>query len=143
MTDIQNRWESKIERAVNEIEGRGASKRNSRSIELPPWFPYICFLVLGVFIANIYLSGSSYHEDSAPQEFQTGGKVALLMMAEDIEHFRKMNGRLPDAIPGALQNLMDVSYQKLSDDEFRLEVEHYRAKIRVGNGKELLEVEES
>ena len=113
-------WEQNIAKAMNEIEGDGRGQRGGGGFSLPDWVPYGLCLVFGFLLADLLLNERGVHSINETREYATGGKVALLMVAEDVQSYWESYGSLPKDVPSPLASVMAVTYEKLSDKEFRL-----------------------
>jgi hypothetical protein len=115
-----DRWKDSIDEAVEELDtGRQTSKK-THSFSLPSWIAYPTLLVLGFFIINGLLADKPAHPVNAERSYYSGGKVALLIAAEDIEHYRNQNGDLPDSLPEAIPRTLNIDYEITDKTHFRL-----------------------
>jgi len=115
-------WEQSIANAIDEIDnpkGRDASKF---IINIPSWAPYFLCLVLGFLIADLWLNNHSGYSQDSSRHTVKGGKVAVLMVAEDIQTFLNENGELPNKAPGHLADDFNIKYIKLDQQHFKLEM---------------------
>lgn len=109
-----NRWNQNIDRAMHEINGSGRTIR-SGGVTLPNWVPAMAFVLLGILIARLLFTDTMPHPVAPDRDYGTGGRVALLMIAEDLERYRQMSGALPSEIPSPIAKVMDVDYEKHGD----------------------------
>ncbi|WP_210394744.1 hypothetical protein [Motiliproteus sediminis] len=114
-------WNDNIDRAMQQID-RPAVANNSRrlSITLPNWANYAVFLILGMQVSHFLVAGETTHPVADDHDYYTGARVAMLMVAEDIERQRDLTGQLPDTIPGGLGLALNVSYEKRDDGHYVL-----------------------
>lgn len=127
-------WEKNIAKAMGEVERRGSSRGAGSGISLPDWIPYGLCLVFGFLLADLLVNDRGIHSVNEGREYSTGGKAALLMVAEDVQSYWDSYGSLPDDVPGSLAHVLDVSYEKLADNEFRLRMPFEGAFIEfIGN----------
>ena len=119
---LSNRWGQDIDRAMQQIENPTVEQGviYSRSYYLPYWFPYVTIAVLVVVIFSQSSSYNAPHPMSDDRDFETGPRVAMLMLAEDVERYRDTEGKLPDELPGALGDILDVHYEKVDKNTFEL-----------------------
>lgn len=122
-------WNLGIEQAMQEIEGRrGTTMVTSvsvmnRSHSLPAWFQYSLVGLLILLAIIEFARYRSPHALAQDRDFETGARVGLLMVAEDIERIRTMEGRVPERMESALGKVLGVQYKKLDDDSFELSVD--------------------
>jgi hypothetical protein len=118
-----NSWASDIDRAMREIDDRKISTvLNASYITIPPGFLYIGVLVLFIVLVMNWSAIIRPHKSSGDRNYVTAPRVSLLMIAEDIENYRKNNKNLPDKIPGALGQILNMKYEKLNNNKFTLEL---------------------
>ena len=120
MSSMNERWEKNIAKAMNETGQSTSNSGQGSSFYLPNWFPYGICLVFGFLLAKTLVFGIEAHPVNENREYETGSKVALLMVAEDVESYLNNYGELPDEVPSPIASVMSVSYEKLSNDHFRL-----------------------
>ena len=119
---LSNRWGQDIDRAMQQIEKPTVEHGNiySRSYYLPNWVPNVAIALLVVVIFSQSSSYNTPHPMSDDRDFETGPRVAMLMLAEDVERYRDTEGKLPDELPGALGDILDVHYEKVDKNTFEL-----------------------
>ena len=113
-------WQKNINQAMQELDGNSKHGFSARSFTMPNWLPYVACILLGIVVARHWFSTSDAQSINADRNFTMGGKVALLMVAEDIESFRERRGYLPDAPPGSIAKVLEIAYKKLDDVNFEL-----------------------
>ena len=122
-------WDHGIDRAMKEIDGTDYSNVKTVSIKvsephnLPNGLLYGVIAVLLAFIVYKWVSHESPHQLTQDRDFETGSRVALLMIAEDIERHRNLEGSLPRELVSPLGQVLDVEYSKLDDDTFTLKMQ--------------------
>lgn len=146
MTDQKSQWSSGVNQAMREIEGRYTPPRASVSImsanrSLPNWFMYTVIGIL-ILIALIEINrADGSHALSPDRDFHTGSRVALLMIAEDIERIRNLEGSVPDQLDTALGYVLDVEYRKLDDKSFVLQMNTDRGVLVFNDSIDSVELE--
>ena len=130
-----DKWSQNINKAMQEIDDGEKEKKQAISIDVPDWLPYVMCIAFGFFVANVWLGGNSPHPVNQQRDYTMGGKAALLIVAEDVQHYWDAYGELPDSAPSPLVSVLDVNYEKLSDDHYRLIMNHFDSKI-VFDGRE-------
>ena len=109
-------WNVGIEQAMQEIEGRrGTTMVTSVSVmnrnhSLPTWFQYSLVGLLVLIAVIEFARYRSPHALAQDRDFETGARVGLLMVAEDIERIRVMEGSVPDRMESALGKVLGVQY---------------------------------
>ena len=122
-------WNVGIEQAMQEIEGRrGTTVVTSVSVmnrnhSLPNWFQYSLVGLLLLIAVIEFARYRSPHALAQDRDFETGARVGLLMVAEDIERIRSTEGRVPDRLESALGKVLGVQYRKLDDESFELSLD--------------------
>ncbi len=116
----ENKWEQNIAKAMSEASQADEHGVLSRSWYIPSWLPYVVFLVFGFLLAKTFATGVDAHPVNEQRDYETGSKVTLLMVAEDIESYLSAYGELPDDVPSPIASVMDIDYQKLDGKHFRL-----------------------
>lgn len=120
MALANERWEKNIAKAMNETEQSTLRNRQAKSFYFPNWFPYGVCLVFGFLLAKMLAVGIETHQVNDKRNYETGSKIALLMVAEDVESYLNAYGELPEEVPSPIASVMDVSYERLTNDHFRL-----------------------
>jgi len=115
-------WEQSIANAIDEIDSPKGKAGSQFIISVPRWAPYFLCLVLGFLIADLWLSNRTDYSQTSTRHTVSGGKVAVLMVAEDIQSFWNENGELPVRAPGHLAGDFNIEYIKLDEKHFRLEM---------------------
>ena len=128
MDSTNKRWKENIAEAMNETQKNRPSKANT-TIMLPSWTSYAVCILFGFLLAKTLVTGVQTHHKNLDRDYQTGGSVALLMVAEDVEHYKLTYGKLPDDLPSPIAAVIDVSYEKISNDHFRLTMPHGNSNI--------------
>ncbi|WP_462177078.1 hypothetical protein [Pseudoalteromonas gelatinilytica] len=123
MISTNKRWQESIAQAMDETQNNQRNK-NRASIVLPSWLPYAAYIAFGFLLAKTLLIGHETHPVNYDRDYQTGSSVALLMIAEDVEHYRTTYGELPDDLPSPIASVMDVTYEKITNEHFRLTIPH-------------------
>ena len=108
-------WEKNIEKAMTEVDGNRGGRLANGGVTLPNWIPYVVCVLFGFLLADVLINDRAVHSVNENRDYNTGGKVALLMVAEDIQSYWDTYGSLPDDVPGSLAQVLDISYEKLSD----------------------------
>ncbi len=129
MISTTKRWEENIANAMNEAQGEGRQRGSSVSIYIPNWVSYVICVLFGFMVAKTFFMGVDSHPVTNDRDYQTGSSVALLMVAEDVEHYRITYGELPDTVPSAIASVMDISYEKITNNHFRLSIPHGNSSI--------------
>lgn len=128
------KWQQNIAKAMNEIDHDEKKNKSPSVFYLPSWLPYVSCIVFGFFVADMMLSNRGEHPTNENRDYLSGGRAALLIVAEDIQSYWDVNGSLPKAAP-TLADVLEVSYEKISDDHFRLSMPHLGSMI-VFDGRE-------
>lgn len=123
MDSTNKRWQENIAEAMNETQ-KNQSMNSRTTIMLPSWITYAVCIVFGFLIAKTAVTGVKTHHTNYDRDYQTGSSVALLMVAEDVEHYKTNYGKLPDELSSPIAAVIDVSYEKISKDHFRLTMPH-------------------
>ena len=122
-------WDHGIDKAMKELGGtdyssvKTVSMRVSEPHNLPNGLLYVVIGLLLAFIVFRWIGHESPHQLAEDRDFETGSRVALLMIAEDIERHRNLEGRLPGELVSPLGRVLDVEYSKLDDDTFSLKMQ--------------------
>ena len=124
MASTNKRWEENIAEAMNETQRADQPRSDANAIYLPNWFSYGICILFGFLLAKTLSLGIEAHSTNEERDYQTGSSVALLMVAEDVEHYRTTYGKLPDEFPSPIATVMNVSYEKITNDHFRLTMPH-------------------
>ncbi len=124
MISTNKRWEENIANAMNEAQEGTQRKAGTASIYIPDWLSYVICIAFGFMLAKTFFTGVETHSVNNSRDYQTGSSVALLMVAEDIEHYRTTYGELPDTAPSPIASVMNISYEKISPEHFRLSIPH-------------------
>lgn len=120
MTSTSDEWEKNIAKAVNQTDRSAAVHPVRSGLTLPNWFPLAISLVFGFMLAELFVSGDAPHSVNDSREYETGSRVALLMVAEDVESYVEAYGELPEDSFSPIASVMNVTYEKLSDEHFKL-----------------------
>lgn len=123
MVSTNKRWEENIANAMNE-SNKSNKTDVSAAIILPSWLSYSVCILFGFLLAKTLVTGVQTHQTNLERDYQTGSSVAILMAAEDVEHYRTTYGKLPDELPSAIAAVIDVRYEKVNKDHFRLTMPH-------------------
>ena len=130
MTTTNKKWQANIASAVDEIDASTTAPSSmSVSYQLPNWLPYLLCLTLGFLVAKSWLTDAPPHPINNDRDYATGGKAALLMVAEDIQSYWDTYGALPDKVPGPLAQVVDVTYDRINDRHFRLSMQHGNSRL--------------
>lgn len=111
-------WETNIANAIKEVDQSG--NQSSSGYLLPVWIPYLACLVFGMLLADLFINNRATHPINEARDYGTGGKVALLMVAEDVQSYWDSYGKLPDEAPSSIAQVLNISYEKLANDRFKL-----------------------
>lgn len=129
MVSTNKRWEENIAQAMNETQQAQSGKGARTTIMVPEWFSYAICMLFGFLLAKTLVTGVEVHPENSNRDYQTGGSVALLIAAEDVEHYRLRNGKLPDELPSPIGAVIDITYEKITGDHFRLSMPHGDSRI--------------
>jgi hypothetical protein len=122
-------WDHGIDKAMKEIDG--TDYRNVKTVSVKVSEPHnlpngLLYGVIGLLLAFIifrWVGHESPHQLAENRDFETGSRVALLMIAEDIERHRNLEGRLPRELVSPLGQVLDVEYSKLDEGTFSLKMQ--------------------
>lgn len=120
-------WEKNIASAMTEVDAR--RERRSQGIVLPTWLPYVACAIFGVLLANLFVNGHGAHPAPSSRDYSVGGQAALLMVAEDVQHYWDTYGSLPDEVPSPLANVLNITYERTDGGHFRLTMPHGSQRI--------------
>lgn len=129
MVSPNKRWEANIAEAMSETQKAQRETSTSATIMLPNWAAFGVCILFGFLFAKTVVTGVETHPVSSDRDYQTGSSVALLMAAEDVEHYRTTYGKLPDQLPSPIGAVIDISYEKINSEHFRLTMPHGDSKI--------------
>ena len=124
-----DKWEKNITKAMKEVDQGREKKQASSVLVLPDWTAYLACMVFGFLLADLLLRGNDLHPINQDRDFSTGGKAALLIVAEDVQSYWDTHGELPDDPPSPLVSMLDVRYEKLTAEHFRLSMKHVDSTI--------------
>jgi hypothetical protein len=120
MTPTSDKWEKNIAKAMSQADHSSESKDVSSGITLPNWFPLAVCAVFGFMLAKLVTFGNEVHPANEGRDYAMGTRVALLMVAEDVESYFETYGELPDYSPSPIASVMNVTYERYSGDHFKL-----------------------
>ena len=117
-------WGEDIDRAMRQIEIPMAKTKSTltRSHGVPIWVLYVSIFILVIVVVFRAPSYDTPHPIAEERASEMGPRVALLMLAEELERYRLQHGKLPKALPGALGSVLDVEYKKLNNHKFELQM---------------------
>ena len=115
-------WGEDIDRAMRQIEIPAAKTKSAlkRSHLVPIWALYLSIFLLVIIVLFRAPSYDAPHPIAEERKSEMGPRVALLMLAEELERYRLQHGQLPKVLPGALGNVLEVEYKKLNNHKFEL-----------------------
>lgn len=140
MATNNDRWEQKISAAVEEIESRERYSASGGGFSLPSWTPYVASLILGFQIARFAVSDGLTHEPPSARDYTDGGRVALLMVAEDIEAHRNRTGKLPATPNNPLAQALGMEYEVVEGDRFKLSIIENGKKLSFEEGRDRIKI---
>lgn len=126
-----NSWGEDIDRAMKQIEKPVSTTKATftNSYSIPPSLLYVAIVILLVLLVHRTPSYEEPHPVPQNRDMETGPRVAMLMVAEEIEQYRLENGKLPKEIPSALGNMLDIEYKKMGSNKFELHMYSNEGKL--------------
>lgn len=126
-----NSWGEDIDRAMKQIEKPISTTKAtfSNSYSIPPSLLYVAIVILLVLLVHRAPSYDAPHPVAQNRDMGTGPRVAMLIVAEEIEQYRIDNGQLPKELPSALGNLLDIEYKKIGKNKFELQMYSKEGKL--------------
>ena len=120
MVDInqQNEIEELIKEATIESTVQKTSRDNS--YRLPSWLSYVVGVLLIVSLTyNLpHFSGNTTRPTT--DALDSGKRIGLLTIAENINAYQREHGSLPEKTPSALTALLNVNYKILGANHYEL-----------------------
>ena len=126
-----NSWGEDIDRAMKQIEKPVSTTKATftNSYSIPPSLLYVAIVVLVVLLVHRAPSYETPHPIAENRDMGAGPRVAMLMVAQDIEQYRSENGQLPKEIPSALGNVLDIKYKRIGKYKFELHMYSKEGKL--------------
>lgn len=107
-----------IKEAMVEISDKQFSVNSS--FQLPAISPYLVGLLLIISFFYNQPKFNDTHANPTNNSFESGQRVGLLTIAENIDAYQRKNGELPKKMPSALSNVLRVDYKKLGTNHYEL-----------------------
>ena len=113
---------NEIEELIKEaaIESTVKKISSSRSIELPTGIPYLvgALLVISLIYNLPHFSGETIQPTT--EALDSGKRVGLLTIAENINAYKREHGSLPETTPSALGSVLNINYTVLGENHYEL-----------------------
>ena len=111
-------WDGLINEAMDEISTENVSVKSTYQLPVNVFYLVIAALVFSMFYH--WPGFSDTHDGPSVKAIQSGQRIGLLTMADDIVAFQRRNGELPEELPSLLSNIIQVKYTRLSNNYFEL-----------------------
>jgi len=113
-----NDFEGLINEAMTEISEKQFSF--DRSFYIPTWLPYMVAVILVISLVYNVPHISDTHLNPSSHAFESGQRIGLLNVAENINAYHREHGKLPKKMPSALSSVLKIEYEKLGTDQYTL-----------------------
>jgi hypothetical protein len=114
----ENSWDGLIDEAMDEISNENSSINNS--YHLPK--PFFYFSLIG-FVFSLFFNWPQFsdtHADPSSTALQSGQRIALLAVADDVIAYKLKNGTFPEELPSLLSSIIQIKYRKITNTHFEL-----------------------
>lgn len=113
-----NTFDGLINEAMTEISEKQFSF--DRSFFIPNWLPYMVVVILVISLIYNVPHISDTHLNPPSHAFESGQRIGLLNIAENINAYYREHGKLPKKMPSALSSVLKIEYEKLGTDQYKL-----------------------
>ena len=132
--DNKDSWDGMINEAMDQISNEQVAEKSLFQIPISAFYLLIAGLVISLVFH--WPQFSDTHADPSTKAIQSGQRIGLLTLADDIVAFQLRNGELPEELPNLLRNIIQVKYTKLGNNHFEL-------RMPIVNGELVLTHEEN
>lgn len=113
-----NELDGLINEAMEEVSNKQLSLNTS--FQIPVEILYLSLLLLiVVFVFNKPYSNDT-HPSPTSHAFESGQRIGLLTIAEEINAYEREHGKLPNKIPSTFADIMQVTYNKIGKHHYEL-----------------------
>ncbi len=135
-------WGEDIEQAMKQIEKPTSKTKSvvSKNHTTPPW---VLFVSIAILLVLIVLRAPSYvtpHPVGKNRDMESGSRVAMLIVAEEIEQYGLENGKLPKDLPSDLGRSLGIEYAKTNNDHFELQMTSSEGRLVLRDGSSTISV---
>jgi hypothetical protein len=113
-----NALDGLINEAMTEISEKQFSF--DRSFLIPAWLPYLVVVVLILSLIYKVPHFTDTHLNPPSHAFESGQRIGLLNVAENINAYYREHGKLPKKMPSSLSSVLKIEYEKLGADQYKL-----------------------
>ena len=137
-----NSWGEDIDRAMKQIEKPISKTKSavSKSYSIPPWVFYVSIVIFFILIVHRAPSYADPHPVAQNRDLETGPRVAMLIVAEEIERYRLEKGNLPEELPSVLGIALDIEYERISNNKFELQMDSKEGKLVLNDNSSTISV---
>jgi len=107
-----------INEAMTEISEKQLSF--DRSFLIPTWLPYMVVIILVISLIKNVPHFTDTHLNPSNHAFESGQRIGLLNVAENINAYQREHGKLPKKMPSALSSVLKIEYERIGTNQYKL-----------------------
>ena len=114
----RDNFDSLIHEAMDEVANKNIA--SDRSFHMPLEALYLVVLLLIVSLVYYQPYSTDTHTNPTTSSLESGKRVALLTLADDIDTYQRSHNKFPKKISSPLANVLKVEYEVLGTNHYQL-----------------------